>query len=96
MSACSSRALASTFRWCRGFKNVLFGGEGLFLATLTGPGHIWLQSMPILNLAEEIGRYLPNRGADSGASSAAGGLAVGGALGVAGGLLGGLLGGGDT
>ena len=38
----------------RGFKNILFGGEGLFLATLTGPGHVWLQSMPILNLAEEI------------------------------------------
>src|SRR6202044_1994109 len=36
----------------RGFRNVLFGGEGLFLATLTGPGHIALQSMPILNLAE--------------------------------------------
>jgi len=44
----------------RGFRNVLFGGEGLFLATLTGPSHIWLQSMPILNLAEEIARYLPN------------------------------------
>ena len=43
----------------KGFKIILFGGEGLFLATLTGPGHIWLQSMPILNLAEEIGRYLP-------------------------------------
>ena len=42
-----------------GFRNLLFGGEGLFLATLTGPGHVALQSMPILNLAEEIGRYLP-------------------------------------
>ncbi len=40
-----------------GFKNILFGGEGLFLATVTGPGHVVLQSMPILNLAEEIGRY---------------------------------------
>ena len=47
----------------KGFKNILFGGEGLFLATLTGPGHIWLQSMPILNLAEEIGRYLPLKAA---------------------------------
>lgn len=46
----------------RGFKNILFGGEGLFLATLTGPGHVALQSMPILNLAEEIGRFLPARG----------------------------------
>ena len=45
----------------RGFKNVVFGGEGLFIATLTGPGHVWLQSMPIMNLAEEVGRYLPVR-----------------------------------
>ena len=45
----------------RGFKNVVFGGEGLFLATLAGPGHVWLQSMPIMNLAEEVGRYLPVR-----------------------------------
>jgi uncharacterized protein (AIM24 family) len=41
-----------------GFRNILFGGEGLFLATLTGHGHVALQSMPIINLAEEIGRYM--------------------------------------
>ena len=75
----------------RGFKNVLFGGEGLFLATLTGPGHIWLQSMPIMNLAEEIGRYLPGR-TESTSSSTAGGAAAG----VVGGILGGLLGGGSS
>src|SRR4029077_13493999 len=44
-----------------GFKNILFGGEGLFLATLTGPGHVALQSMPIMNLTEEIARYLPTQ-----------------------------------
>jgi uncharacterized protein (TIGR00266 family) len=77
-----------------GFRNVLFGGEGLFLASLTGPGHIWLQSMPILNLAEEIGRYLhPSAGGDSGANSTPGNIALGSAIGIAGGLLGGLLGG---
>ena len=80
----------------QGFTNIFMGGEGLFLATLTGPGHIWLQSMPILNLAEEIGRYLPSKGSDNGASSTAGGVAVGAALGAAGGLLGGLLGGGES
>ena len=83
-----------------GFRNILFGGEGLFLATLTGPGHVWLQSMPILNLAEEISRYLPRAGSDTGANSTAGGLAAGAALGAASGLLGNLLrgggGGGDA
>jgi uncharacterized protein (TIGR00266 family) len=38
----------------KGFKNILFGGEGLFLTTLTGPGRIWLQSMPIENVAKLI------------------------------------------
>ena len=74
----------------RGFKNILFGGEGLYLATLTGPGHIWLQSMPIINLAEEIGRYLPGRGGDS--TPTGGTMAAGAALGTAGALLGGLFG----
>ena len=74
----------------KGFKNILFGGEGLFLATLTGPGHVWLQSMPIINLAEEIGRYLPGR-SDSGSSG--GSIATGVGIGAIGGLLGGLLGG---
>ena len=40
-----------------GYKNVLFGGNGLFVATLTGPGKVILQSMPIMNLAEEIFRH---------------------------------------
>ena len=74
-----------------GFRNILFGGEGLFLATLTGPGEVHLQSMPILNLAEEIARYLPNddhRGGGGGVGAVA-------ATGVVGGILGSLLG-GDT
>ena len=40
-----------------GFKNTLFGGEGLFLASLTGPGKIWCQSLPFSRLA---GRVLAN------------------------------------
>jgi uncharacterized protein (TIGR00266 family) len=78
----------------QGFKNILFGGEGLFLASLTGPGRIWLQSMPIMNLAEEIGRYLPSSGGgDNGANSGVGTLATGATIGAVGGLLGGLFGG---
>ena len=70
----------------RGFRNVLFGGEGLFLATLEGPGRVWLQSMPIMNLAEEIGRYLPQNSEGGGG----GGGSVG--AGVAGAAIGGILG----
>jgi hypothetical protein len=58
----------------KGFKNILFGGEGLFLATLTGPGKVWLQSMPIINLAEAIGQYLPQGNGDSAPTSVAGGI----------------------
>ncbi|WP_174279434.1 TIGR00266 family protein [Sphingomonas bacterium] len=78
----------------RGFRNVLFGGEGLFLATLTGPGRIWLQSMPILNLAEEIARHLPgHESRDVGVGAGLGRMVGGGAAGAAlGGILGGLLG----
>ena len=71
-----------------GFGNILFGGEGLFLATLTGPGEVHLQSMPILNLAEEIARYLP-QGDGRATGATIGGIAAGTAMG---GLLGGLLG----
>lgn len=37
-----------------GFKNALFGGEGLFLATLSGPGRVYLQSLPFSRLADRI------------------------------------------
>lgn len=40
-----------------GIKNMIFGGDGLFLAALTGPGRVWLQTLPIARLAHEIQRY---------------------------------------
>ena len=42
-----------------GVKNALFGGDGLFLVQLTGPGKIWLQTMTVPHLAHAIERYLP-------------------------------------
>jgi len=80
------------FQMMRGFRNVLFGGEGLFLATLTGPGKIWLQSMPIMNLAEEIARFLPSSG-ERGSSGGSGALGTGLAAGAIGGVLGSIFGG---
>jgi uncharacterized protein (TIGR00266 family) len=43
----------------KGVKNIFFGGEGLFLASLTGPGRIWLQSLPLSNLASKLMQYMP-------------------------------------
>ena len=76
----------------RGFRNVLFGGEGLFLATLSGPGKIWLQSMPIMNLAEEIGRYLPLGGGEGGGGGGGSLLRTGAGAAVVGGILGSIIG----
>ena len=42
-----------------GVKNVIFGGEGLFNTVLTGPGRIWLQTMPFVNVANAIRPYIP-------------------------------------
>ena len=40
-------------------ENRLLGGEGLFDAVLTGPGRVWLQTMPIRNVAASIRPYIP-------------------------------------
>ena len=67
--------------------SALFGGEGLFLARVEGPGTVWLQSLPFSRLADRIvaaSRTYANRGETSnggGALGALGGLAAGGLLG---------------
>lgn len=45
----------------QGLKNVVFGGEGLFHTLLTGPGKVWLQTMPISSVAAAITPYIPTR-----------------------------------
>ena len=57
----------------KGFKNILFGGEGLFLATLRGPGRVWLQTMPAIKLAKRLIQYLPS----SPNSNSSGGINLG-------------------
>ena len=46
----------------KGLKNIMFSGEGVFLATVKGPGKVWLQSMPLANLAAKIASRLPSKG----------------------------------
>lgn len=48
-----------------GLKSMLFGGEGLFLATLQGTGTVYLQSLPFSRLADRIIRYAPSQGGQS-------------------------------
>ena len=43
-----------------GVKNMLFGGEGLFNTVITGPGRVWLQTMPISNVAGVLRPYIPS------------------------------------
>lgn len=43
----------------KGFKNAVFGGEGLFNTVITGPGRVYLQTMPIHGVANAISPYIP-------------------------------------
>ena len=67
-------------------KTALFGGEGLFFAKVTGPGTVWLQSLPFSRLASRIFAAAPQRGGSREEGSVLGGFGAGG-------LLGGVLGG---
>jgi uncharacterized protein (TIGR00266 family) len=57
-----------------GIKTALFGGEGFFFARLSGPGKIWLQSLPFSRLAGRIYAAMPQRGGAKGEGSILGGL----------------------
>jgi uncharacterized protein (TIGR00266 family) len=69
-------------------KTALFGGEGLFFAKVSGPGTVWLQSLPFSRLASRVFAAAPQRGGSREEGSLLGGLGAGG-------LLGGVLGGDD-
>ena len=63
---CDTGVLAAMDETCtldvqmvKGVKNMLFGGEGIFNTVLTGPGRVWLQTMPIYNVANAIRPYIP-------------------------------------
>ena len=55
-------------------KSAIFGGEGLFFATLSGPGTVWIQSLPISRLAGRVLAYAPQRGGSKGEGSILGGV----------------------
>jgi uncharacterized protein (TIGR00266 family) len=57
-----------------GIKNIIFGGDGLFLASLTGPGRIWLQTLPIAKLAHKLMEYMPSPSRESAQGGVVGGI----------------------
>jgi uncharacterized protein (TIGR00266 family) len=58
----------------KGVKTALFGGEGLFFATLKGPGSVWVQSLPFSRLASRVFAAAPSRGGSTDEGSLAKGL----------------------
>ncbi len=46
----------------KGVRNILLGGEGLFLASVRGPGKVWLQTMPMAKLARKVAQFMPQVG----------------------------------
>jgi uncharacterized protein (TIGR00266 family) len=63
----------------RGIKNMIFGADGIFLAQLTGPGTVWLQTLPLPRLAHAIDQYLPHSGREVPQATAGG--VIGGIVG---------------
>lgn len=53
-------------QFVKGIRNMVFGGEGLFYATLRGPGKVWLQSLPVSRLASRILQYGTVKGKEQG------------------------------
>ena len=49
----------------KGFKNIFFGGQGLFLTTLTGPGKVWLQTLTAQDMAQKLIPYMPSSSGSS-------------------------------
>jgi uncharacterized protein (TIGR00266 family) len=56
-------SVAFDIEMIKGMTNILMGGEGLFLATLKGPGRIWLHSMTVSKIAHRVAEYLPGKSA---------------------------------
>ena len=59
--AAMSESCSMDIEVVKGVKNMFFGGEGAFNTRITGPGKVYLQTMPISNVANIIGAHLPNK-----------------------------------
>lgn len=57
-----------------GIKNMIFGGDGIFLASLTGTGKVWLQTLPIAKLAHKLMEYMPRPSSEAAQGGVVGGI----------------------
>ncbi len=53
---------------------MIFGGDGIFLAALTGPGRVWLQTLPISRLAHQLAQYMPAQRQEATQAGVVGGI----------------------
>ncbi|MEJ2487598.1 MAG: AIM24 family protein, partial [Anaerolineales bacterium] len=60
-----------------GFRNALFGGEGLFVANMTGPGKLYLQSLPLSRLADRLKSALRSQSGEQSGAAGVGGDILG-------------------
>lgn len=67
--AAMSETCSMDIETVKGAKNIFFGGEGLFLTRITGPGKVYLQSMPMVNVATKIKPYITATTSSSSSSS---------------------------
>lgn len=63
--AAMSETCTMDVQMVKGAKNIFFGGEGLFHTRITGPGRVYIQSMPVYNTAQALMPYLPSANSDS-------------------------------
>ncbi len=72
-----TRSVSYDIEFVGDVKSAIFGGEGFFFATLRGPGHVWLQSLPFSRLAGRIWEAAPQTGGQTtGEGSVLGGIAT--------------------
>ena len=69
-----TRDVRYDIKFVGGIKNTLFGGEGVFFATVSGPGSVWIQSLPFSRLAERVFAAAPRTGGRKEEGSILGGL----------------------
>ena len=63
--AAMSESCTMDIQMVQGAKNIFLGGEGLFHTTITGPGNVYIQSMPVINTAMRINPYIKVKDGDS-------------------------------